>query len=88
MHDMIRNYIRTAFRSLKKQKGFTAINVLGLSVGLATCLSIVLYVVDELSYDHYNTKAERIFRVNLIEEKIQELAEAGALKVLLLGHHV
>jgi putative ABC transport system permease protein len=60
---MIRNYIKTAFRSLTKNKGFTAINVLGLSVGLATCLLIVFYVVDELSYDKYNTKADRIYRI-------------------------
>ncbi len=62
---MIRNYIKTAYRSLLKNKGFTAINVLGLSVGLATCLLIVFYVVDELSYDKYNTKADRIYRVTL-----------------------
>src|SRR5258708_4245617 len=61
---MIRNYIKTAFRSLTKNKGFTAINVLGLALGLTTCLLIVLYVVDELSYDRYNTKANRIYRVN------------------------
>ena len=60
---MIRNYIKTAFRILKKNVGFTAINVLGLSVGLATCLLIVFYVVDELSYDKYNVKADRIYRI-------------------------
>jgi putative ABC transport system permease protein len=61
---MIKNYIKTAFRSLTKNKGFTAINVLGLALGLATCLLIVFYVFDELSYDRYNTNADRIFRVN------------------------
>ncbi|MDN3547887.1 ABC transporter permease [Mucilaginibacter aquaedulcis] len=61
---MIKNYIKTAFRSLLKNKGFTVINILGLALGLATCLLIVLYVVDELSYDRYNTKAARIYRVN------------------------
>jgi putative ABC transport system permease protein len=61
---MFKNYIKTAFRSLYKNKGFTAINILGLALGLATCLLIVLYVVDELSYDRYNTKADRIYRVN------------------------
>src|ERR1700712_6121333 len=61
---MIRNYIKTAYRSLKKNKGFTALNVLGLALGLTACLLIVLYVVDELSFDHYNTKADRIYRVN------------------------
>src|ERR1700740_200705 len=62
---MIRNYLKTAVRSLRKNIGFTAINVLGLSVGLATCLLIVFYVVDELSYDKYNTKADRIYRVTV-----------------------
>lgn len=72
---MIKNYIKTAFRSLYKNKGFTAINILGLALGLATCLLIVFYVVDELSYDRYNTKADRIYRVNedlkLGENKVQ-----------------
>jgi len=61
---MIKNYIKTAFRSLLKNKGFTAINVLGLALGLATCLLIVFYVFDELSYDRYNIKADRVFRLN------------------------
>lgn len=60
---MIKNYIKTAYRNLLKNKGFTAINVLGLSVGLATCLLIVFYVVDELSYDKYNVNADRIYRI-------------------------
>src|SRR5882757_2166082 len=61
---MIKNYVKTAFRSLLKNKGFTAINVLGLALGLATCLLIVFYVFDELSYDRYNVKADRVLRVN------------------------
>ncbi len=62
---MVKNYIKTAFRNLLKNKGFTAINVLGLALGLATCLLIVFYVFDELSYDRYNEKADRIYRVNI-----------------------
>jgi len=62
---MIKNYFKTAFRTLAKNKGFTVLNVLGLSVGLATCLLIVFYVVDELNYDRYNTKADRIYRITL-----------------------
>ncbi|HTI61825.1 ABC transporter permease [Mucilaginibacter sp.] len=61
---MIRNYIKTAFRNLLKNKGFTAINVLGLALGLATCLLIVFYVFDELNYDKFNLKADRIYRIN------------------------
>lgn len=56
--------IKSAFRSLMKNKGFTLINVLGLALGLAVCLLIVFYVVDELNYDTYNSKADRIYRIN------------------------
>ncbi|RYD84828.1 MAG: ABC transporter permease, partial [Sphingobacteriales bacterium] len=61
---MIRNYIKSAIRSLQKNKGFTAINILGLALGITTCMLIVFYVVDELSYDKFNIKADRIYRVN------------------------
>jgi putative ABC transport system permease protein len=61
---MIRNFIKTAFRNLEKNKGFTAINILGLALGLATCLLIVFYVTDELSYDRFNENFRRIFRVD------------------------
>jgi putative ABC transport system permease protein len=62
---MIRNYLKTAIRTLRKNVGFTIINVLGLALGLATCMLIVFYVVDELSFDKYNTKAERIYRADM-----------------------
>jgi putative ABC transport system permease protein len=61
---MFRNYVKIAFRSLRKSKGFTALNVIGLAVGLGVCLLIVLYVTDELSYDRYNVNAERIYRID------------------------
>jgi putative ABC transport system permease protein len=64
-HDMIRNYFKIALRNLKRQKVSTSINVIGLAIGLATCILIMLYVKDELSYDRYNEKADRIFRVGL-----------------------
>jgi putative ABC transport system permease protein len=58
------NYLKTAFRNLLKNKGFTALNGLGLTLGIATCLLIVFYVMDELSYDRYNENADRIYRIN------------------------
>ncbi|GAB2592915.1 ABC transporter permease [Spirosoma areae] len=61
--DMLRNYFKIAWRNLVLHKAFTAINIIGLAVGLATCLLIVLFVVHELSYDRYHTKADRIFRM-------------------------
>jgi putative ABC transport system permease protein len=61
---MIRNYLKTALRSLWKNKGFSAINIIGLAIGLATCLLILIYVMDELSYDRYNKNADRIYRLD------------------------
>jgi putative ABC transport system permease protein len=61
---MIKNYLKTAFRSLQKNRAFTAINILGLALGLCACLLIIFYVNDELSYDRYNVNADRIYRVN------------------------
>ncbi|HVW95077.1 MAG TPA: ABC transporter permease [Mucilaginibacter sp.] len=61
---MIKNYIKTAFRNLLKNKGFTFINVFGLALGLATCLLIIFFVFDELSYDRFNVNADRIYRVD------------------------
>jgi putative ABC transport system permease protein len=61
---MFRNYFKTAFRNLRKNKFYSAINIIGLAAGLATCMLILLYVLDELSYDRYNTNADRIYRVN------------------------
>jgi putative ABC transport system permease protein len=61
---MFRNYFKTALRNLWRSKGFSAINIVGLAIGLATCLLIVLYVIDELSYDKWNVKADRIYRLD------------------------
>jgi putative ABC transport system permease protein len=61
---MLKNYLKVTLRSLWKNKGYAAINILGLAVGLAVCLLITLYVVDELSYDRYNENADRIYRVD------------------------
>ncbi|HVU57900.1 MAG TPA: ABC transporter permease [Puia sp.] len=61
---MLSNYLIIAWRNLKNNKVFSFINISGLAIGLATCLLILLYVVDELSYDKYNEKADRIYRVD------------------------
>ncbi|QJW91468.1 FtsX-like permease family protein [Spirosoma taeanense] len=60
---MVRNYIKIAWRNLVRNRAFSAINIAGLALGLATCLLISLYVLDELSYDRFNEKADRIVRV-------------------------
>jgi putative ABC transport system permease protein len=61
---MLKNYIKTAWRNLLKNKSFSVINILGLSIGLACFILIALFVINELSYDRYNKKADRIFRIN------------------------
>lgn len=73
---MIKNYLKTAWRSIRKNKLFSFINILGLSIGIATCFIIMLYVQDELSYDCFNKNADNIarvvFRANLNGGKIDE----------------
>jgi len=60
---MFKNYFKTAYRYINKNKFFSLINILGLSSGLAICILITTFVFDELSYDKYNEKAGRIFRI-------------------------
>ena len=60
---MLKSYIKTAFRSLKKHRSYTAINLMGLSIGFICCLFIAIYVNDELKYDQHHDNAERIYRV-------------------------
>jgi putative ABC transport system permease protein len=61
--EMFRNYFKIAIRIVKRHKGFSLINILGLAIGMASCLLIFLYVQDELSYDRYNKKSDRICRI-------------------------
>lgn len=60
---MFRNYFKIAIRNFSKQKLFSFINVFGLALGMAACLVIFLWVRDELSFDRFHQKAERIYRV-------------------------
>lgn len=60
---MIRNYLKIAWRSLSRSKVYSLINITGLTVGIACCVLIVLYVKDELSYDHYHKNYNEIYRV-------------------------
>lgn len=62
--NMFRNYLTTALRQLSKGRLYTFINTAGLSIGIAACLLIVLYVQNELSYEKWNDKADRIYRVH------------------------
>jgi putative ABC transport system permease protein len=62
---MLRNYLRVAFRNIRKQKGYAFINISGLAIGMAACLLILLWVYDELSYDTYHENADRIYRLTI-----------------------
>ncbi|MEO1011375.1 MAG: ABC transporter permease [Bacteroidota bacterium] len=73
---MFKNYLKIAWRNLLKNKGTTVLNIIGLSLGIASCLIIALFVIDELSYDRFNEKADAIvrivFRANVGGEEIKE----------------
>ena len=60
---MIKNYLKIAFRNLRRQPGYAFINISGLAIGLASCLLITLYVLDELRYERFHDKADQIVRV-------------------------
>jgi len=72
MPALVWNYIKTALRAIRRQKGYSLINVSGLAIGLAVCMLIILWVVDEWSFDRFNTKANRIFRVYRDESATQK----------------
>ncbi|MFP4095425.1 MAG: ABC transporter permease [Cyclobacteriaceae bacterium] len=61
---MLRNYLKIAIRNLVRHKQTTLINLLGLSVGIAACIMMLLFVQYELSYDRYHENADRIYRVS------------------------
>jgi len=60
--EMLKNYLKLTVRILRNQRSFSLINILGLGIGMACCLLILLYVQDELSYDRYHENAGRIYR--------------------------
>ena len=67
---MLQNLLLTAFRNFKKDKWYSLLNVLGLTIGITFGLFLIFYVTDELSYDRHQKNADRIFRINTyIHEK-------------------
>ncbi|MCB9268185.1 MAG: ABC transporter permease [Lewinellaceae bacterium] len=62
---MLRNYFTLAIRNIRKRRFFAGINILGMTAGIAACLLIALYVMDELSYDRFHINADRIYQVGL-----------------------
>lgn len=60
---MLPSYVKMALRVIRKQKQFSVINTLGLSIGLACCLLIFLYIIQQLQYDQFHPDADKLFRI-------------------------
>lgn len=77
---MLKNYIKIAIRNLFRNKLYSLLNIAGLAIGIACCILILLYVQDELSYDRFHEKADRIYRVNThfaIKDRIMNFASSA-----------
>ncbi len=81
---MITNYLKVSIRNLISQKGYTLINIFGLAVGIASALLIMLYVIDEISYDKFHPNANNIQRVCL-DAKIQDTELLGPISCVPIG---
>jgi putative ABC transport system permease protein len=62
---MFKNYLKITVRNIMKHKAYSSINIVGLALGMAVCILIIGYILDELSFDRYHTKADRIYRLGL-----------------------
>jgi hypothetical protein len=60
---MIRNYLKTAFRNLTRNKGFSTINIVGLGVGMASTILILIWIQNELSHDRFHENTSRLYLV-------------------------
>ena len=82
---MIANYFIIAYRNVVKNKAFSAINIIGLAIGLAACLLIFQFVSFELSYDKFNEKFERIYRVTNDRFQNGKLIQHGTIMYPTIG---
>src|SRR6185369_13334981 len=60
---MLQNYIKIALRNLTRNKAYSAINILGLALGVACCLLLSLYILDEVSYDQHHDRVDDMYRI-------------------------
>ena len=75
---MFQNYLSVAVRNLRRHPAYSLINISGLAIGMATCILILMYIQDELSYDRYHPHADRVYRiVDDIESGGQTVQTAG-----------
>jgi putative ABC transport system permease protein len=83
--DMIRNYLKIAFRNLLKNKVFSVVNLSGLVVGITACLMILQYVSFELSFDQFQTDIDRIYRVTNDRFQQGKLVQHGTITYPTIG---
>lgn len=74
---MLQNYLKIALRNLTRNKMFSFLNILGLTVGTACCLYILMYVKDQFGFDEHHQNAENIYRINTRIERKNELTFNG-----------
>ncbi len=74
---MLFSSLKIALRNLHRHKGYTVLNITGLAIGMASCLLITLYVIDELSFDRHHEQADRIYRV-AVERQFPDHEEISA----------
>ena len=82
---MFRNYFKTAWRNLMKNKTFSLINIAGLSIGMAACLLILQYVSFQLSFDQFNNNADDIYRVVNDRYQAGKLVQHGTITYSAIG---
>ncbi|MBL0355880.1 MAG: ABC transporter permease [Chitinophagaceae bacterium] len=75
---MIKNYFKTAWRNLMKNKTFSLINIIGLAVSMSVCLLIILIIADQKSYDRFHTKRDRIYRIATEGKNGNQMATASS----------
>lgn len=75
---MFKNFLKVALRNITRNKAFSVINIAGLAVGLATCLLIMLYILDERSYDQHQQNGDNIYRVASTNNKGETWVATGA----------
>jgi putative ABC transport system permease protein len=71
--ELFGNYLKIAWRNIKRYKGYSFINIFGLAVGLACCILILLWVQDELQYDRFHTNLNDLYRINAEFHKTEPL---------------
>ena len=82
---MFKNYFKTAWRNLMKNKVFSFINIAGLSIGMAACLLILQYVSFQLSFDRFNKNADDIYRVTNDRYQNGKLIQHGTITYSAIG---